>query len=287
MAQDTGAVVAFFADDLLPGAHVDELKAFIEDCPEPEVPPTVLTEEYFVSPETVQQPCNPVEALIAKLLRQPDVASAIGDVDGAEWSWHHYLDSDDPKAFHTDCNRRLVEVEGSDEQVTVRTNPHWSSVVYLTDEGGPTVVWQDNDFVVCQPRRGRYFLFRGDLPHGVLHAPESFGKDRIILSITWWRNSKDATGSRDRPPGPLGSFSSHENCRERGANSAMPLLMPLMPEPIFVPFAKHKDQWLSQRLPLDLYISPEDCKPPAPTAVRYVDEEYDANWCPLVSHALH
>eukprot|EP00933_Yihiella_yeosuensis_P044334 TRINITY_DN39432_c0_g1_i1.p1 TRINITY_DN39432_c0_g1~~TRINITY_DN39432_c0_g1_i1.p1 ORF type:complete len:333 (-),score=46.18 TRINITY_DN39432_c0_g1_i1:317-1315(-) len=190
--EDTGPF-AFVAEDCIAGTRVDLIKDFIDQCPYPEVPPDVLTEEYFVSRETVQQPCNPIEELIAELLERPDVVDIIGNVAGAQWSWHDYLDSDEPKVYHTDCNRRLIDGR------TYRTNPQWSSVVYLTDEGGGTVVWRDSEFAACQPYRGRYLVFRGDLPHGVLCAYEPKGVDRIILSITWWDRSEDATGSRHRP----------------------------------------------------------------------------------------
>jgi len=266
---------ALAAEDLASAAQVDDLKAFIEECPMPEVAPNILTEEYFVSVETVQQPCNPVEALIAELMRRPDVAATIGEVAGAEWSWHDYLDTDEPKVFHTDCNRRLVDFE------TIRTNPCWSSVVYLTDEGGSTVVWQGNEFVVCQPRRGRYFLFQGELPHGVLRAQEPLNKDRMVLSVTWWRNGDDATGSRHRPPGPLASLGSLESPKEK-AN----MLTAIVPTPISVPFSAHLAEWLAYHLPVDLRPVHEDGKPPSHVAVRYVDADYDADWCPLVSHAL-
>jgi len=282
MSREEGAF-AWAAEDLLNAVQVDELKAFIEECPMPEVAPNILTEEYFVSLETVQQPCNPVEALVAQLSRRPDVAAIIGDMAGAEWSWHDYLDSDEPKGYHTDCNRRLVD------DSTVRTNPHWSSVIYLTDEGGPTVVWQDNEFVICQPKRGRYFIFQGDLPHGVLYAQAPTNRDRIILSITWWRIGDEATGSRERPPGPLGSLQHVENDsaeEEAHGVSSSCCLTPLLATPISVPFSAHLAQWRMQRLPMDLHPARNDDKPPVHVAVRYIDPDYNADWCPAVSHAL-
>mmetsp|Transcript_52890 Transcript_52890/g.172099 ORF Transcript_52890/g.172099 Transcript_52890/m.172099 type:complete len:284 (-) Transcript_52890:267-1118(-) len=272
-------VESFFSEEQL-----DSLKAFIQDCPEPEVPPNVLTEEYWVfAKDVLQQPCNPPEVLIGQLLRCPDVIATIGEVAGAQWSWHDYLDTDDPKVFHTDCNRRLVDCE------TIRTNPDWSSVVYLTNEGGATMIWQDNEFVAVQPYRGRYLLFPGDLPHGVLCAQEPKNKDRVILSITWWRDADAATGSRVRPPGccELPGLRSTGDEDESEAGTGLYRSTVLIGKPTSVPFSDHVDEWLAQRMPVDLQTPREEGKPPAHVAVRYISDDFDPGWCPLVAHAMN
>jgi len=141
---------AWVAEGTVDLLQVDTLKAFIEECPYPPAPPDVLTEEYWVSAEDAQsQPQNPVEELVGQLLQRSDLRDIMGkDVAGANWSWHDYLDTDDPKVYHTDCNRRLVNSE------TVETNPQWSSVVYLTDEGGSTAIWRGSEFVANFARCG-------------------------------------------------------------------------------------------------------------------------------------
>jgi len=273
--------VAFVAEDAFSEAHVESLKAFIDECPYPPSPPDVLTEEYWVSVEAVKQPCNPVEEIIAHLLQRPDVAAVIGKVAGAEWSWHDYLDTDEPKVYHTDCNRRLV-----DDRTTI-TNPQWSSVVYLTDEGGATAIWRDNEFVVVQPRRGRYLLFQGDLAHGVLHAQDPKHKDRIVLSITWWCVSSDATGVRERPPATLlgqpwladPEIGRKDVAEEEAFESADPrILKALVPVPISVAFSAHKEEWYAQRMPADLKVAHKAGAPPAHVAVRYINSEVADDW---------
>lgn len=267
--------VALVVESLFSSEQLDNLKAFIEDCPMPEVPPNVLTEEYWVlAQDALEEPGNPVEVLIGQLLRCPAVTATIGEVAGAQWSWHDYLDTDEPKKYHTDCNRRLVDCE------TIRTNPDWSSVVYLTNEGGATMVWQENEFVAVQPYRGRYLLFPGDLPHGVLCAQEPQNKDRVILSITWWRDVDAATGSRVRPPGPRELPGLPSNGEDTSRATV------LQGKPVSTPFSDHVEEWLAQRLPVDLQLPREAGKPPAHVAVRYISDDFDAGWCSLVAHAM-
>ena len=61
-------------------------------------------------------------------------------------------------------------MEKDSDQSTTRF-PHWSSVLYLCQEGGPTVVFHNDEVVSVQPWIGRYLLFPGDRVHGVLFDP--------------------------------------------------------------------------------------------------------------------
>lgn len=85
----------------------------------------------------------------------------------------------------------------------VHGNPwraRWSSVLYLTDEGGPTVVLgqrssPDNASVpavpqqahLVMPKRNRLVVFRADLFHGVLPVDVETDRMRKIFVFNWWR----------------------------------------------------------------------------------------------------
>mmetsp|Transcript_32479 Transcript_32479/g.48620 ORF Transcript_32479/g.48620 Transcript_32479/m.48620 type:complete len:186 (-) Transcript_32479:129-686(-) len=67
--------------------------------------------------------------------------------------------------------------------------------MYLSDEGGPTILFTETAACAILPKRGRYMLFQGDLPHGVLHPLEEHTSapfSRLTLLLNWWR---------ERPPG--------------------------------------------------------------------------------------
>jgi len=61
--------------------------------------------------------------------------------------------------------------------------PHYSSVVYLCDEGGGTVVFSGRESVTVTPFPGRYLLFPGDRPHGVLFDAEREVRVRVRVRV--------------------------------------------------------------------------------------------------------
>lgn len=118
-------------------------------------------------------------------------------------------------------------------------HPLWSCIVYLSNDGGPTLITNKeagvpglgDAGVLVPPRIGRCALYRGNLLHGVipqmspgitqdsdsLHGNHSTDKttssdvNRITLIMAWW--GKDAGAGRDNmggvgpiqrlPQGPL------------------------------------------------------------------------------------
>jgi hypothetical protein len=84
-----------------------------------------------------------------------------------------------------------------DRDEAVRTRyvcPHLSSVFYLSESGGPTVILPATPSSAARPRTGavvwpsfgRYALFPGDLLHGVLPGPPSRWR-RVAFFVNWWR----------------------------------------------------------------------------------------------------
>lgn len=84
--------------------------------------------------------------------------------------------------------------------------PRWSSILFLTDEGGPTVLLEQihtradrNDprcpqrGFMATPKRGRWLVFRGDLFHGSMPLEHSGIAPRKVIAFNMWRTH--------RPPG--------------------------------------------------------------------------------------
>lgn len=79
--------------------------------------------------------------------------------------------------------------------------PRWSSVLFLSDAGGPTVILEQlhtagsrNDpccpqrgFAVV-PKRGRWVVFRGDLFHGCMPLDHAGSAQRKVLVFNLWRD---------------------------------------------------------------------------------------------------
>ncbi len=72
-------------------------------------------------------------------------------------------------------------------------SPPWSSILYLSDEGGETIVAETRanrihpprSVIGIQPRRARFAVFSGELFHGVRPGAASI-EPRLALFINWW-----------------------------------------------------------------------------------------------------
>lgn len=124
---------------------------------------------------------------------------------GLEWWLQEQDDQDEPKEYHTDKAAQLVG-----DEVHVQ-NPLLSTVLYLSDTGGPTVVFEQraaprggglDPEVPCKlsvafPSPGRLLVFNGSLVHGVLRPPRgdfapTAERPRRTLLVNLWA---------ERPPG--------------------------------------------------------------------------------------
>lgn len=280
---------ALVLDGVVDDAQVAALRRFLAACPEPVVAPQGLTASYWSPVEAVlREPRGPMEQLAGWLLRRGDVAAAVGDVTGVEWWWQDVDHCDRPKIYHTDHNVWL------EDGATCRRYPAWASVLYLTDEGGPTAVFTKDGALAVMPRIGRYLLFPGELLHGVLHALEDWPFERVTLLLNWWRGPRppglcepmlplaaprlvlpgfgagSATGSDDTAA--LGNFSAEPvGVPAKGACCAPSLPQLEMPtvRRLGVDFALHAEEWSRQRLPRVLHAD-------ALSAPFYVTIHYDS-----------
>ena len=112
---------------------------------------------------------------------------------GAGFHYDEALDAED-------CNSDWVEGNP--------WRPQWSSVFYLTDEGGPTVVLDQlhdargrfspplpSKAYLCMPRANRLVLFRADLHHGSLPVDiwlDSEESRRVFVFNFWRRHAPEA-----------------------------------------------------------------------------------------------
>jgi hypothetical protein len=127
--------------------------------------------------------------------------------------------------------------------VLVEAHPLVSSVLYLTDEGGPTAVFDQTlesagsthageeavasvpvpaaaaQVAVCAPARNRLLLFDGRLLHAVLHRPggRAAGLRRTLL-INWW--AKQPPGVEQIPRWLLQRCASLSPIRSSGAGGS-------------------------------------------------------------------
>mmetsp|Transcript_21252 Transcript_21252/g.59351 ORF Transcript_21252/g.59351 Transcript_21252/m.59351 type:complete len:294 (-) Transcript_21252:34-915(-) len=242
----------FVAACVVDATFAARLEAFVATCPVPVVMPQALTASYWASAESALScPANPVEALVGALLRRADVIAVVGEVEGAEWWWQDVDQDDPPKVFHTDSNVWVKEC-GSSTQ-----HPTWASVLYLSDDGGPTAVFDGDVAVAVMPQLGRYLLFPGDRLHGVLHSLSDERYERLTLLINWWR--RKPPGLSDAPhvaekDEPLGTTLPEIVCARPDPPSGfgLPSLMALSATPLHIHFAAHFEDWSTQRLPSNL-----------------------------------
>lgn len=188
------------------------------------------------------------------------------------------------RRLHTDKCAAL-EPSGSAELRVVEAHPLVSSVLYLSDHGGPTAVFDQTleqagqcgarddaptgavprpdaaaQVLVCAPERGRLLLFDGRLLHAVLHRPGGVAHGlRRTLLVNWWA---------DRPPGVADAPRDFSCACTDAATVASPRAH--VPEraqrPTVVPlhaaaraaapverfFADVRDHWIAQRAPCEV-----------------------------------
>ena len=150
-------------------------------------------------------PLSPIEAAIHQLFelgfgREPqrtrDDATFIA---GAEW-WVQQQRPRESIGYHYDKDEALASAE-----MTMRF-PEVSTVTYLRERGGPTMVLNQttpdgNEEIpplprrawISYPRRNKHLLFRGNLQHGVSGElsvwPDDQAHSRMTLLVNWWRDA--------------------------------------------------------------------------------------------------
>jgi len=154
--------------------------------------------------ESYARPRSLVEMVILDYLAPLAVGSeeealAAGFV-GAEW-WIQARGNTNPKEYHMDTAITWCRDNGWSKDLLAACHfyPDLGSVNYLTDTGGPTVVFNQaptrrglypptpDSVGVVFPKKNRMSLFKGNRFHGVLRSDESSDK-RVTLLVNYWRN---------------------------------------------------------------------------------------------------
>eukprot|EP00946_MAST-07B_sp_MAST-7B-sp1_P002408 g2408.t1 len=152
----------------------------------------------WASMEQIRNPRSAAEMAVAILYRFafPDGKEPPGGIAGGEW-WVQMRNSNENIGFHVDKDEGIA----SEEQWMKM--PILSTVTYLTDVGGPTLVLNQSSNrggnkqepelpvrgLLVYPKKNRHMLFRGNLQHGVVGE---FGQDieggaeRITFLVNWW-----------------------------------------------------------------------------------------------------
>jgi hypothetical protein len=150
--------------------------------------------ELSTSPKTV------VEVAIQQLRAYlPDMHAVIG----AEW-WLLSVGASKGLPWHFD-----VDLERARQSKWA--HPLISSVLYLTEEGGPTVVAEQraddqgervpqypSRCYVFTPKLNRFSAFSGDLWHGVAAASTNQSAVRRTLLVNWWRDAPARSSRRSK-----------------------------------------------------------------------------------------
>ena len=144
-----------------------------------------------------QKPRTAIEVAIKRLSKFAN----LGDTYlGAEW-WTQQVDGGPggKLGFHVDKDEGIA----SNQQYLVHSE--YSSVFYLTDTGGGTLVldqWSPNGngytpaipehAELIFPARNKYLLFKGELLHGVIPGEDTHGTSRQTFLINFWPRKPDA-----------------------------------------------------------------------------------------------
>ena len=125
----------------------------------------------------------------------PDGTLPKGGIAGGEW-WIQSRNTNENIGFHVDKDEGVA----SEEQWMKM--PALSTVTYLTDEGGPTLVLNQSSNrggnqqtpelptqgILVFPKKNRHILFRGNLQHGVVgeFGEKGVNIKRVTFLVNWW-----------------------------------------------------------------------------------------------------
>uniref|UniRef100_A0A7S3AEW8 Uncharacterized protein n=1 Tax=Haptolina ericina TaxID=156174 RepID=A0A7S3AEW8_9EUKA len=263
-----------FLGDLLPTDLVTETTKSVSSYLSDELcPPDVegaLCSTHWLPIEHLPQ--HTLEASVVAVGETIIRLASVQDVVGFEWWLQEQWPGDLPKELHTDA-----DVSIGSSQASVRY-PLMSSVLYLSETGGPTAVFDQRSVggvlepispsavALAFPRPGSLLMFDGSLLHCVLHPPSLLATmptemkpRRTLLVNLWARKPEGATHVPLEMPAPAPAW---DGLRERlhGVRPGLGLAerSPMMPQvrthltlEIRVPVthAEDAESWAAQRMP--------------------------------------
>ena len=154
----------------------------------------------WASMANILEPRTASEMAVALLFKIafPDGKLPAGGIGGGEW-WVQLRNTNENIGFHVDKDEGVA----SEEQWMKM--PVLSTITYLTNEGGPTLILDQasnrggnvqipelpTSGVLVYPKKNRHVLFKGNLQHGVVgefggKRPVGGNKRRISFLVNWW-----------------------------------------------------------------------------------------------------
>lgn len=205
------------------------------------------------------QPRHALEAAVAAVAaaaiasRSPRLGSAV--IVGLEWWLQEQWPGDLPKELHTD---KAAWLEGD---ALMNAHPLVSSVLYLSDTGGPTAAFDARraesgelqprlpaSVALAFPTPGALFLFDGDAVHCVCHpqpplcAEPTEPQPRRTLLVNFWTRS---------PPGATDAPLPQLSCCPPWVAASAPraALAPTLTVPTGTDFCADTTSWREQQVP--------------------------------------
>jgi len=218
----------------------------------------------YVPLDRNHSPRNPVEEVVQYLAAH--VVKPPSSWAGVDW-WIQFRPPNEPKEYHTDSDTARLNENHE------RYHPRLSSVFFLSDTGGPTVVFNQSlrkygatprlpaQLHLVTPKKNSYMTFLGDRYHGVVASDGGASKGaRKTLLINWW-HYKPYEGKEDAElcyyqPGykPLMPTLLQGQAAKSTHSELLPHLgffMPVIPEVVDVQesFDTHLELFHAQKLP--------------------------------------
>lgn len=184
------------------------------------LPKTVVgSSSYFISFDKASRDNvrSPIERLILNAL----APLVLGDLDiavsdgylGAEW-WTQSRAADSPKEFHMDTAITWCRDNGWPTEMLTACHfyPTIGSIFYLSDFGGPTVVFNQSmgargmspllpeEVLLVHPKKNRLLMFKGNRFHGVMKDDDGNSLQRDTLLVNYWRDK--TAGEVETPTDP-------------------------------------------------------------------------------------
>ena len=137
------------------------------------------------------KPRNFIEYLVLRISLQDYPIKFPENYIGCEW-WIQVKDKKENITFHYDKDEALTSLKD------IYIYPLKSTITYLTDVGGPTMIFNDENYnngYLSFPKENKHVVFDGHLFHGVIGSlgtsKPSKGQERITLLINYWNKKPE------------------------------------------------------------------------------------------------
>ena len=135
--------------------------------------------------EKDHKPKTFIEHIVKEIAKKDHPDGFPKELSGFEW-WVQIKKNKEEIIFHYDKD------EGLCTRLKKYNFPNKSTVTYLTDVGGPTLIFKDNYYnkgYLSFPKKNKHIVFQGDNLHGVLNYLGDIpteDNERITLLINYW-----------------------------------------------------------------------------------------------------